>query len=112
MLKTVCLQSQKRLGAKKLSTSIAGKVVKIGPSGSLITDIENEQLLNVPHDETTSIKFDAHSTVGIFPADAEQPMGTLVARTGESGCLEIEIVGMNLSEMLGINVGETVSVST
>jgi len=38
-------------------------------------------------------------------------MGTLVARTGGSGCLEIEIVGMNVSEMLGIKVGETVSVS-
>lgn len=94
-----------------MSTSIDGKIVEIGPTGTLITDIKNEQLSTVPHDETTSIKFDAHTTVGIFPADEEQPMGTLVARTGESGCLEIEIVGLNLSEMLGIKVGEAVSVT-
>ena len=95
-----------------MSTSIEGQIVEIGTSGSLITDIKNDQLTAVPHDESTSIKFDAHTTVGIFPADEEQPMGTLVARMGDSGCLEIEIVGMNLSEMLGIKVGEAVSVST
>ena len=31
----------------------------------------------------------------------------MVAVLGDSGCLEIEIVGMNLSDMLGIKVGES-----
>ena len=94
-----------------MSTSIEGKVVEIGAGGSLITDIKNDQLADIASNDSTSIKFDEHTTIGIFPADAEHPVGTLVARTGGSGCLEIEIVGMNVSEMLGIKVGESVSVT-
>ena len=94
-----------------MAVSIAGKIVEIGPNGSLITNIKNDELESVPRDESTSVKFDEHVTVGIYAADDEQPEGTLVARTGNSGCLEIEIVGMNLSEMLGISVGQDVSVS-
>ena len=65
----------------------------------------------MPRDENTVVKFGGHETHGLFPNDHGQPDATMVAFLGKSGSLEIEIVGVSLSDMLGIKTGEKVSVT-
>ncbi|MCH2180540.1 MAG: adenosylmethionine-8-amino-7-oxononanoate aminotransferase [Mariniblastus sp.] len=89
---------------------VEGRISEIGPSGSLVTDILQEQLAGAPHDENISIEFSGHQTFGLFDLDHDQPESTMVAKIGEKGTVEIEIVGLSLSEMLGIGAGETVKV--
>ena len=93
-----------------LANTISGSVVEVSPTGNLITNIETEQLAAAPRDETLTIRLAGHETYGLFDEDQDQPDGTLVARASSAGVIEIEIVGMNLSEMLGISVGEAVEV--
>ena len=95
-----------------LSNTIEGSVEKIGESGNLITDIALEQVAGLPADDSVKVTFGGHETHGVHPTVHEQPMGTLVASRGESGFLEIEIVGIGIAEMLGIKVGEAVVVQT
>lgn len=85
-------------------------MTEVGAAGNLISDIANDQLAEVPTDENTVVKFGDHETLGIFPAEHGQPDATMVASMGQSGFLEIEIVGISLSEMLGIKAGEKISV--
>jgi S-adenosylmethionine hydrolase len=93
-----------------LAETLEGCVAEIGPSGNLISDIKEEQLSAVPRDENTIIRFGDHETFGLHSLDHGEPDATMVAFVGGSGCLEIEIVGINLSEMLGIRVGDRISV--
>lgn len=88
-----------------------GEVVSVGESGQLITSIENGCLVDVGSDDSVTVKFADHITVGVFPEDHGQPDATLVASRGGSGFLEIEIVGISISEMLGIRAGVPVSVT-
>ncbi len=93
-----------------MSIQIQGNVASIGETGSLVTDIDNEQLTQAPRDESIRIQFGGHETFGLYDANHDQPMGTLVASLGSSGHLEIEIVGISVAEMLGIRIGEAVEV--
>ena len=88
-----------------------GKVAQIGKTGQLISDISKDQLADVPRDENTIIKFGDHETRGLFGNDHGQPDSTMVAFVGTSEHLEIEIVGISLSEMLGVSTGETVTIT-
>lgn len=90
--------------------SVEGQVVEVDSKGRLITDISAAQVDNAPRDENVAIKFGGHETVGIYDLDHGQPETTMVASLGSSGCLEIEIVGMDLSGMLGIPKGAQVQV--
>jgi S-adenosylmethionine hydrolase len=95
-----------------LPNKIDGKVEKIGESGQLVTDISIEKLTQVPRgDDSVKIKFGGHETLGIFPASHGQPDSTMVASEGESGFVEIEIVGISLSDMLGIKIETPVAIS-
>ncbi len=94
-----------------MTERIAGTVASTGESGNLITDIPVEKLEAAPRDESITIKFGGHETYGLFPADHSEPDATMVATLGESGFVEIEIVGIPLAEMLGIRPGETVLIS-
>ncbi|MDB4766983.1 adenosylmethionine-8-amino-7-oxononanoate aminotransferase [bacterium] len=96
---------------KLLGICVTGTVVKIGSKGQLITDITNESLSEAGQDDSVTVKFADHETIGVYPEDHGQPDATLVASCGSSGCLEIEIVGISISEMLGIKAGIPVSVS-
>ncbi len=91
-----------------MANKITGAVASIGESGNLVTDISHEQVLEVPRDESVSIKFGDHETFGLFPTDHEEPDATMVASLGSSGFVEIEIVGIPLADMLGIRVDEKV----
>ena len=90
---------------------IEGTVVSITDAGSLVTDIKADQLKGVPTDDSVAIVCDGHETNGIFSADHDQPEATFLALIGASGKLELEIVGLSASAMLGIRGGERVVVT-
>ena len=89
---------------------IKGKIAQIGESGNLVTDISLDQVSGIPHDESVTVKFGDHETIGLFPATHDQPPATMVASLGKSGFVEIEIVGISLAEMLGIKVEVPVAI--
>ena len=95
-----------------MSKTIEGSVEKIGESGNLITGISIDAVADLAADDSVKIKFGGHETHGVHPTEHEQPIGTLVASRGQSGYLEIEIVGISIAEMLGIKVGEAVVIQT
>jgi S-adenosylmethionine hydrolase len=98
-------------GSTALSNSIDGNVASCDSAGNLVTDIPNDSVAGLVGDEGVSVKFDAHETFGIFPAAHGEPDATMVASLGDSGFVQIEIVGISLSEMLGIREGAKVRVA-
>ena len=94
-----------------MSNQIEGHVASIGDNGDLITDIRVDQLADVPRDDSVRITFGGHETLGIYPDDHDQPPATMVANLGKRGFLEIEIVGISLSEMLGIKTNTPVVIN-
>ena len=70
--------------------------------------IPEEQLTGVPRSDQDSIRCDEHETVGIHAADHSEPEFTFLAFLGPSGFLELAIVGVSASDMLGIREGESV----
>lgn len=89
---------------------IEGSVVSITDSGSIVTDLTADRLRTVPNDEHTVVRCEEHETMGIYPAEHGQPAATFVAYVGESGRLQLEVVGEDTSMMLGIRVGNKVVV--
>ncbi len=89
---------------------IEGAVASISDSGNLVTDITAAQLRDVPRNDSVSVRCDEHETVGIFALDHKEPAMTLLALVGQSGNLELEIVGDSAKIMLGVRVGEKVVV--
>jgi S-adenosylmethionine hydrolase len=89
---------------------IEGKIASVAEDGNLVTDIPVERLAAVPHDEGVTVRCDEHVTQGIFETGHDQPPMTLIAMLGASGCLELAIVGDNAKMMLGIRIGEPVTV--
>lgn len=93
-----------------MSQKIEGKVVSISDDGNLITDIAAKQLEHAPRDETVTVRCDEHETHGLFSLEHSQPDFTLIALLGNSGNLELCIVGDSAKIMLGIGAGEKVVV--
>ena len=93
-----------------MSNLMEGQVASVNANGDLVTDISIEQIAHVPRDESVRINFGGHETVGLYPDPHDQPAATMVAKLSDSGFLEVGIVGISLSEMLGINVGEPVKI--
>ncbi|MCE9525437.1 MAG: SAM-dependent chlorinase/fluorinase [Planctomycetales bacterium] len=89
---------------------IEGKVVSISENGNLVTDISCDALAETPRDGTVSIRCDEHETVGLFTTGHSEPEMSFLAMLGEGGFLELTIVGDSAKMMLGIRVGERVSV--
>ncbi len=98
-------------GSTALSNRIDGKVASCDSVGNLITDIANDSVAGLVGDENVTVKFGAHETFGIFPAEHGEPNATLVASLGETGFVKIEIVGISLRDMLGIKEGVEVAVA-
>jgi hypothetical protein len=90
---------------------IEGSVESIDSFGNLITDVTQAALADVPRDESTTIRCEEHETNGIFTTYADQPELTLIALIGSSGRLELAIVNENASLMLGVKVGDRVTVA-
>jgi S-adenosylmethionine hydrolase len=93
-----------------VSSRIEGKVVAITADGNLVTTISSQQLRNAPRDERVRVCCDEHETNGIFSSDHSEPDSTFLAMLNGEGMLELAIVGLSASEMLGIRVGESVIV--
>jgi hypothetical protein len=89
---------------------IQGKVVAITESGALVTDISAAALREAPTDESVLVSCDEHETCGIYPAEHGQPDSTFLAYIGPRDCLELDIVGVGAGPMLGIRVGQSVTV--
>ncbi len=89
---------------------VEGVVISIDDQGNLVSDISADQLAESPRDEQVSVNCGGHETNCILEAGHNEPDATLVAMIGASGNLEIGIVGISISEMLGLKVGETVVV--
>ena len=90
--------------------SIEGKVVSVSEGGNLVTDIPCAALAEAPRDSAVSIRCDEHETVGLFTAGHSEPEMSFLAMLGDSGFLELTIVGDSAKIMLGVRVGERVSV--
>ncbi|HMO13731.1 MAG TPA: adenosylmethionine-8-amino-7-oxononanoate aminotransferase [Pirellulaceae bacterium] len=89
---------------------LKGSVQRVSATGDLITDISNEQIADAPSDDSVVVTFGPHHTLGIYDPDHEESESTLLAVRGTSGNLELTIVGISLSEMLGIGPGEKVEI--
>lgn len=89
---------------------IEGSVVAITPEGDLVTSITSEQLRSVPRDPSVLISCGEHETVGIFPPDHQEAPMTFLAILKEGGPLNLVIVGDSAKMMLGISVGEQITV--
>ncbi len=95
---------------ENVASTIEGKVASINGAGDLVTDIDSAKLSDVPRDQSVSVSFGPHETIGIHEKNHGEPDSTLIAILGDSGFLEIGIVGMSINEMLGIDVGTTITV--
>ena len=89
---------------------IEGAVVAYGSTGNLVTDIPHDRLKGVPAGDGVKIICDEHETVGIYPADHHEEPMTLMAILGESGFLELTIVGDSAKVMLGVPLKEKITV--
>ena len=89
---------------------VVGKIVAFSQQGNLVSDISADQLHQAPRDESVVIRCDEHETNGLFDGVHNQPEATLIARIGPSGKLELEIVGDSAKIMLGVPLGETITV--
>jgi len=98
------------LGEMGLANMIEGSVTEISKSGDLVTDITSGQLKDVPRDQSVTVSFGPHETVGIHTKDHGEPDSTLIAVVGDSERLEVGIVGISIHEMLGVQIGEKVVV--
>lgn len=93
-----------------MSSTLTGKVVEVDDTGSLITDIDVDQLSSTPHDTNTRIVVDEHETCGLYPPDHSEPSMTLIAVVADQGPLKISLVDDSASAMLGVKVGAAVEV--
>jgi hypothetical protein len=93
-----------------VSGRIEGSVVAITPEGDLVTSISSEQLRGAPRDPSALISCGEHETVGIFPPDHQEAPMTFLDILKEGDPLKPVIVGDSAKMMLGISVGETVTV--
>jgi len=75
-----------------------------------VTDIPCAALGEAPCDSSVTIRCDEHETVGLFTAGHSEPEMSFLALLGDSGFLELTIVGDSAKMMLGVRVGERVSV--
>jgi S-adenosylmethionine hydrolase len=90
---------------------IEGKVIAYGDQGNLVTDIAHGQLGAAPRDNSVRIRCDEHETVGLFKPDHHEPEFSLLAVLAPSGFLELTIVGDSAQAMLGVPLGEKITVS-
>jgi S-adenosylmethionine hydrolase len=98
------------IGRIRISNSVQGKVESLSPTGDLITDISVAQCGDAPDLLEVRVQIGPHETIGIHDPDHGEPESTLIAVRNAGDFVEIGITGMNISEMLGIKVGDEVTV--
>ena len=90
--------------------NVQGQIVSFTPEGQATTDIAVERLNAAPRDISCTIHCDEHQTAGLFPPTHSEPDMTFLAILGQGGFLELVIVGDSAKLMLGLKVGDKVSV--
>ncbi len=90
--------------------NVQGQIVSFTPEGQAITDIPVDRLNSAPRDISCTTHCDEHHTAGLFPPNHTEPNFTFLAILGEGGFLELVIVGDSAKIMLGLRVGDKVSV--
>ena len=90
---------------------IEGCVQSLNDAGDLVTDISNQQCTEIDPLDQAKVAVGGHETIGIYPTDHNEPESTLIAVQGTSGHIEVGITGMNMSQMLGLAVGEKVKIT-
>ena len=100
-----------RKGSSLTANHVNGQVTALNEAGDLLTDIAVSSCATAPNPLEVKIRIGPHETLGIHPATHNEPEGTLIAIASDEGLLNISITGMNISEMLGIPVGQKVTVS-
>jgi len=93
-----------------IKNCLEGQVAEISAGGDLVTDIAIASAGDLPNILEVRVRVGPHETIGIHPADHQEPESTLIAIENPNGMVEIGITGMNLGEMLGIKVGEKVTI--
>ncbi len=93
-----------------MSDAIEGRVTSLAENGDLITDISVTTFADLDQLSEIRVRIGPHETLGLHPTDHGEPESTMIAVLGDSGFVEIGIVGMNMSEMLGIAAGEKVTI--
>ena len=97
-------------GVRVEKGEIEGVIETVDSFGNLITNIGEDQLGDVPRDESVRIICDEHETTGIFRTYGDQPEMTLIALVGSTGKLELAIVGDSAQVMLGVEQGTAVKI--
>jgi hypothetical protein len=90
---------------------IEGIIETVDSFGNLISNITEEQLGDVPRNESVRIICDEHETHGIFKTYGEQPSMTLIALIGSGGKLELAIVDDSAAIMLGVGIGAKIKLA-
>lgn len=93
-----------------MAGKVVGKITSFTETGNAVTDIPVERLAAAPRDASVAIRCDEHETAGLFTAEHTEPEFTFLALLGASGFLELVIVGESAKMMLGIRVGDGVTV--
>ena len=93
------------------SNMITGTIVSFDHFGNLITDIPADLLKDALRKGSLEIRCGSHLVRKLVHTYGEAAPPNLVALVGSSRMLELSVVGGNAAQRLGIQVGETVSVS-
>ena len=94
----------------RVPAKIEGTVVSYSERGNLVTDIPCATLAEIPRSAAVTICCDEHETIGLFTQEHSEPEFSFLALLGDSGFLELTIVGDSAKSMLGVGLGERVSV--
>ena len=94
-----------------MANKIEGKIVSVDSFGNLVTNIAEADLAQISDRAQAQIRCDEHETLGIFATYADQPPMTLIALVGSAGQLELAIVEESAKMMLGVGVGDKVTVT-
>ncbi len=90
---------------------IRGEVMAIDSFGNLITNILHAHLAGKPDDSRACIACGIYETFGIYQSYGGHDPGMLVALLGDSGRLELAVVGDNAAERTGVSIGTAVTVA-
>ncbi len=90
---------------------IHGMVVSFDTFGNLITDISGGMLEEAGSSSSLQIKCGAHVVREMVRAYGRGVAGSLVALVGSSGLLELAVVNGSAAQMLGVEVGDEVTVT-
>lgn len=91
--------------------SIQGTIISFDSFGNLITDITAQTLFEASAKNPMSIHCGHHEIQNLVKTYGTQPPGSLVALIGSSHFLELAVVNGNAAHVLGVDVGEKITVT-